>query len=52
MSDEKTYSKEEIDKLVKEAYKKGRKESGDDDGDEKPDLLNFEKDYVSCRFFC
>jgi len=46
MSDEKTYSKEEIDKLVKEAYKKGRKESGDDDGDEKPDLLNFEKDYV------
>jgi len=45
MGDEKTYSKEEIDKLVKDAYKKGRKEAGEEDN-EKSDVLNFDKDYV------
>lgn len=40
-----TYTKEDLDKAVKEAYKKGKKDGGEDDT-EKSDILNFEKDYV------
>lgn len=40
-----TYTKEDLDKAVKEAYQKGKKESGEKA--EVPDLLNFDKSYVT-----
>jgi len=44
MGDDKTFTKEELDKAVAEAYKKAKKDSGEEK--EKIPLLDFKEDYV------